>query len=58
MSVDKKITPSDLRDEAERLIAAGKMPPLEEVLKHVADAREKYAPQIKSSRENVDGENN
>jgi len=51
MSVDKKITPSDLRQEAERLIAAGKMPPLEEVLKHVADAREKYTPQIKEARE-------
>lgn len=50
MSVDK-ITPSDLRAEAQRLIAAGKMPPLEEVLKHVAAVREKYVPQIKESRE-------
>jgi hypothetical protein len=51
MSVEKLIKPSDLRAEAQRLIAAGKMPPLEEVLKHVAETREKYAPKIKEAGE-------
>ena len=49
---DKLIKPSDLRAEAERLVAAGKMPPLEEVLKAVSSAREKYLPEIKKVREN------
>jgi hypothetical protein len=48
--MDKKITPSDLRSEAQRLIAAGKMPSLEEVLGTVANTRKKYTPQIKEAQ--------
>lgn len=44
--MEKKITPNDLKAEAQRLIAAGKMPSLEEVLGHVASTREKYKPLI------------
>lgn len=50
MTVEKKITPADLREEAQRLIAAGKMPKLEELLGAVAEAREKYKPEIDSIR--------
>jgi hypothetical protein len=46
----KKITPSDLRREAQAMIVDGSMPSLEAVLKAVADAREKYADQIKLTR--------
>jgi hypothetical protein len=55
MSINKNITPSDIRAEAQRLLAAGKMPPLEQLLEHVAEAREKYKPQIKEAR-NADKE--
>lgn len=48
---DKKITPSDLRSQAQDLISAGKMPSLEDVLDAVATARTKYAPQIREARE-------
>lgn len=41
-----KITPSDLRTEAARLIATGKMPDLETVLAAVATARQTYRSQI------------
>jgi hypothetical protein len=46
----KKITPSDLRAEAQRLIDAGKMPTLDELLEAVAFARQKYASKIKEAR--------
>jgi hypothetical protein len=45
------IKPSDLRTEAERLIKAGKMPPLDKLLGAVSDAREKYRPQIDKLRQ-------
>jgi hypothetical protein len=48
--MDVKIKPSDLRLEAQRLIAAGKMPQLEDLLGAVADAREKYKPQLEESQ--------
>ena len=51
---DKKTTPSDLKAEAQRLVAAGKMPPLEHVLGAVAEAREKYKPLLE---ENDNGKN-
>jgi hypothetical protein len=38
----KKITPSDLRAEAQRLIQTGEMPKLEDVLKAISEVREKY----------------
>jgi hypothetical protein len=46
----KKIKPSDLRREAQVMIREGSMPSLETLLQAVADAREKYAQQIKASR--------
>ena len=41
---------SDLRAEAQRLIAAGEMPTLAEVLEAVTEARKKYADQIRAAR--------
>jgi uncharacterized linocin/CFP29 family protein len=46
----KKIKPSDLRREAQAMILDGSMPSLETLLEAVADAREKYAKQIRASR--------
>jgi hypothetical protein len=48
--VPLKIKPSDLRRQAAAMIRDGSMPPLETVLKAVADAREKYSAEIKGSR--------
>ena len=45
-----KTTPSELRAEAQRLISEGKMPALDDVLKHVAETREKYVPQVHEAR--------
>ncbi len=47
----KKITPSDLRKQADELIAAGKMPSLDAVLNAVAETREKFVPLILKARE-------
>jgi vacuolar-type H+-ATPase subunit H len=41
---------SELRAEAERLIATGEMPTLAQVLEAVAEARKKYADQIRAAR--------
>jgi vacuolar-type H+-ATPase subunit H len=49
----KKITPSDLRREAQAMIRDGSMPSLETLLQAVAEAREKYTQQIKASRKRV-----
>ena len=38
----KKLTPSDLQQQAEALIAAGKMPSRETVLQSLAESRTKY----------------
>jgi len=46
----KKIKPSDLRREAQTMIRDGSMPSLETLLQAVADAREKYAEQIRATR--------
>ncbi len=48
--MDKLITPSDLRREAQRLIREGKMPSLEQLLRAVADVRQKYGPKFKAAR--------
>lgn len=42
--------PSDLNAEAERLIAAGKMPSFEEVIAAIKSVRAEYAPKIKAAR--------
>ena len=47
---DELVKPSDLRQEAERLIAADEMPALEEVLSAVAEARAKYCSLILTAR--------
>jgi hypothetical protein len=47
---DDPIQMSDLRAEAQRLIAAGEMPTLAQVLEMVAEARKKYADQIRAAR--------
>ena len=45
-----KITPSDLRRQAEAMIGAGTMPSLESVLKAVAETRLKYREGILQAR--------
>ena len=45
-----KIRVSDLRAEAQRLIATGKMPTLDQLLSVVADVRMKYAVEIKKAQ--------
>lgn len=44
------ITPTDLRAEAQRLIAAGRMPSLDRLLETVDTARKKHRPQIIAAR--------
>jgi hypothetical protein len=46
--MNKKIKPSDLEAEAQRLIAAGQMPSLEELLGVMGEARKKYQRMRKS----------
>jgi hypothetical protein len=50
MSPVKKITPSDLRAQAQQLVNSGRMPSLDELLKAVFEARRKYVPQILAAR--------
>ena len=51
MKSKKKITPSDLRRQSEKMIADGTMPSLESVLEAVAMTRAKYVPLIRAARE-------
>lgn len=44
------LTQSELKQEAEQLIAAGRMPSLEELLSAMADVREKYRQPILDAR--------
>jgi hypothetical protein len=53
--MEPKIKPSDLRRQAQELIQSGQMPPLEDVLGAVAEARAKYKPLIEKSREEDNG---
>jgi len=46
LSKERKITPSDLTPRAQRLLLAGKMPSLDELLTVVASTRKKFAPKI------------
>jgi hypothetical protein len=50
MKSEKKITPSDLRRQAEAMIAAGTMPSLETVLQTVAETRAEYRGAILQAR--------
>ncbi len=45
----KKIHPSDIRRQAEAMVAAGTMPSLETVLEAVASVRQKFRPKILES---------
>ena len=53
--MEKLIKPSDLRAEAQRLIAEGQMPDLGKLLGVVSSVREKYVPRIMEARENAMG---
>jgi hypothetical protein len=46
----KKIKPSELEAEAQRLIDVGQMPSLETLLQAMAETREKYRDQILAAR--------
>jgi hypothetical protein len=46
----KTMTEEQLRREAQKLIAAGKMPTLEELCRVVLESRMKYANQIRRAR--------
>lgn len=48
--MEKLIKPSDLREQAKALIAAGKMPDLDTLLQTIADTRAKYLPLIAAAR--------
>jgi hypothetical protein len=48
--MEKKIKPSDLDREAQRLIDDGKMPSLEQLLTAVVQVREKYREKILAAR--------
>jgi hypothetical protein len=45
-----RLTPSDLRAEAEKLIADGMMPDLDQLLDVVAQIRSEYQPKIVEAR--------
>ena len=47
---ERKITPSDLRRQAEQMIEDGTMPELEDLLRAVAKARERYQQTILNAR--------
>jgi hypothetical protein len=49
-TIEKKITPRELEAEAQRLIAAGDMPGLEELLTVIGEIREKYRLKILDAR--------
>ena len=53
----RTIKPSDLEREAQRLIDAGQMPSLEELLQVISEARAECAPLIIAARKksNADG---
>jgi hypothetical protein len=53
--MEKLIKPSDLRAEAQRLIAEGQMPDLGKLLGVVSSVRAKYVPRIMEARENAMG---
>jgi len=46
----EKITPTDLRKQAEQLIRDGKMPTLKQLLAAVAETREKYTAKMLEAR--------
>jgi hypothetical protein len=53
--MEKLIKSSDLRADAQRLIAEGQMPDLGKLLGVVSSVRAKYVPRIMAARENAMG---
>jgi hypothetical protein len=47
---DKKMGPTEMQEEVERLRAAGLLPALEDILDAVGEARKKYAKPILEAR--------
>lgn len=47
---EKKITPTDLEKQAEKLVKEGRMPNAKKLLNAVALVRQKYAEQIERAR--------
>ena len=54
--MDKKIKPSELETEAQRLIASGGMPSLEKLLQVVAETRGQYRDKILAARKKPNGD--
>ncbi len=52
--MEAKLGPTEFQAEVQKLQAAGKLPPLEDLLSAVSEAREKYAPQILEARKQGD----
>lgn len=53
---DKLIKPSDLKRQAQELVASGQMPAIEDVLKAIADSRKRYQkPILDARKEGKDG---
>lgn len=52
----KKMGPTEMKAEVERLHAAGKLPKLEDLLHTVAGVRSEYAPKILAARKQGDEE--
>jgi hypothetical protein len=52
--MEKKLGPTQFQAEVERLHAAGKLPPLHELLAAVADARSKFSDKILEARKQGD----
>jgi hypothetical protein len=50
MTANKKITPSDLRKQAQQLIESCQMPSLDELLQTVFETRRSYVTQILAAR--------
>jgi hypothetical protein len=51
--MEPKISPSDLRKQAHTLIAAGRMPSLDELLTAVGETRATYTPLILAARNEI-----
>jgi hypothetical protein len=51
MIANKKITPSDLRKQAQQLVESCQMPTLDELLRAVIETRRKYVPRILAARD-------
>ena len=48
--MEKLIKPSDLRNQAQELVATNKMIPLDKLLAAVVESRHKFGPQLEAAR--------